>query len=151
MQNETNSTPKLTTQATIPLIIAFCCFSFFSLNARANTVAPAPHTPPLTLFTHTPSHNEVITFQLQKGSLESNIKRLLSQHSATRMLLWEVSKQHQVIIDATVQAPSVYELIDKIISPYNSPAQIKADVYTANGVARFYYLPDRSSYQQLSP
>lgn len=145
MRNEINSTPKLTLSVFLVSCLALPCASLlFPAHAADLSNSTTP--------THTQEVNSSIQFQLQKGSLESNVKRLLSQHSDTRLLLWEVSKQHQVIIDSTVTANSIYELVDKIISPYRSPAQIKADFYTENGVARFYYLPNNSSYQgQFSP
>lgn len=86
-----------------------------------------------------PSHTNTISFQLVPGSLEQNISELLNSHSDNRILLWQVSKKHQVIVDAVVTGNNIYHVLDQIISPYSEPFQIKASVFTKNGVVRIHY------------
>lgn len=81
----------------------------------------------------------VISFSLFPGSLEENVSALLEKHSDYQLLLWQVSKKHQVIVPANVTGRDVFHLLDQIISAYAHPAQLKASVYTKNKVIRIHY------------
>lgn len=82
---------------------------------------------------------EKLSFQLVPGSLEQNVSELLQTHSNNQLLLWQVSKKNQVIVGSVVAGNDVYHVLDQIISPYSEPFQIKASVFTKNGVVRIHY------------
>lgn len=85
------------------------------------------------------SPQQDITFQLVSGSLEDNISALLEAHSDYQLLLWQVSKKHQVLVPAQVSGRNVFHLLDQIISSYSSPKQMTASVYTKNKVVKIHY------------
>lgn len=91
------------------------------------------------LFSHLLVADTSITFRLIPGTLENNVSALLNKHSENKLLLWQVSKKHQVIVDSVVTGSDVYHVLDQIISPYQSPFQIKASVFTRNGVVQIHY------------
>lgn len=85
------------------------------------------------------NESKPIQFSLKSGTLESNISRALQQNSDFNYLLWEVSKEHKIPVNAEISAKNIYKMIDRIITPYNQPKQIKAQFFKGNNVVRVYY------------
>lgn len=102
-------------------------------NTAAGPAAIVPvqdnNTPPI----------QPVKFKLTAEPLETNLRRLLGQYADYQHIYWNVSQRHQVVAGATVTADDLYGLIDKIIAPYNKPAQVRATFYRANGVVTFDY------------
>ncbi|MCY7297365.1 hypothetical protein [Alteromonas sp. a30] len=89
------------------------------------------------------SEPDQISFMLFPGSLESNVMKLLEQHSSYQLLLWHVSKKYQVVVPAKVMGRDVFHILDQMISPYTLPKNVMVSVFTKNKVVRVHY-PQRN-------
>ena len=84
-------------------------------NCKSLQMTPAalatPITPPAQVAA------PVIT-QLQPGQLEPQIRRLLKQHLAIKVLDWQASPHHQWPTEHKVSADSWAEVLRRILQPY---------------------------------
>jgi hypothetical protein len=85
------------------------------------------------------STKSTFVFQLKAGTLKSNLKALLLNTKKTEALDPSgILSRHHVYNDMVVSGESVLHLVDKIISPYNEPSQIRGEAYP-NHVISFDY------------
>lgn len=66
---------------------------------------------------NTPAPSAVVT-QLYPGQLEPQIRRMLKQHLAIKVLDWQASPHHQWPTEHEVSADSWAEVLRRILQPY---------------------------------
>lgn len=85
------------------------------------------------------SSNSTFVFQLKTGTLLSNLQALMLNTKKTEVLdPNSILSRHQVYNDMVVTGESVLHIVDKIISPYNEPSQIRGEAFP-NHVISFNY------------
>ncbi len=84
-------------------------------------------------------------FQIEKGTLKSNIERIIAAHYQGALLVYEVG-HHGVFVDSCIEADSANALVQQMIEPYTSPQRIYFMTFR-NGVAAVFYQND-SKYSQ---
>lgn len=85
------------------------------------------------------SSNSTFVFQLKTGTLLSNLQALMINTKKTEVLdPNSILTRHQVYNDMVVTGDSVLHIVDKIISPYNEPSQIRGEAFP-NHVISFNY------------
>lgn len=80
----------------------------------------------------------LINFKLKKGSLKKNIEELIKNTNNTTNLIWKVSRNHDVFTNSVVKGKSMYHVINKILTPYRHPQQIRFGLFDGNTVAVYY-------------
>lgn len=85
------------------------------------------------------SSNSIFVFQMKAGTIKSNLEALVLNTKKTGVLdPQNILSRHQVYNDMIVTGESVLHIIDKMISPYNEPSQIRGEAYP-NHVISFNY------------
>ncbi|MGM0481101.1 MAG: hypothetical protein ACQEQZ_04115 [Pseudomonadota bacterium] len=59
-----------------------------------------------------------VSLQLQPGQLEPQIRRLLRQHLAIKVLDWQASPHHQWPTEHLISADSWLQLLQRVLKPY---------------------------------
>lgn len=104
-----------------------CCimlaFPVVAAPAAATELAPcqplqldASATPHQTTAVTTPAD---VSMQLQRGQLEPQIRQLLREHLAIKVLDWQASPHHQWPTEHTVRAGSWAEVLRRVLQPYH--------------------------------
>lgn len=108
------------------------CFIMLTLPAAASHAAAASSTNCQTLdlsnqtstraITSTavqPAVTDEVVTQLYPGQLEPQIRRLLTEHLAIKVLDWQASPHHQWPTEHKVAAASWAEVLRRILQPYD--------------------------------
>jgi hypothetical protein len=84
-----------------------------------------------------------IVFEIKKGSLEANLRRLFKQ--ANINMVYNVSKVHRFAFNEEIAAANVYVLVDKLVAPHkltnratNSSDQVRYKFFSGGNVTFFY-------------
>ena len=104
-----------------------CCimlaFSVVAAKVAATELVPCQ---PLQLHdSTTPTHASTaatidqVALQLQRGQLEPQIRQLLREHLAIKVLDWQASPHHQWPTEHTVRAGSWAEVLRRVLQPYH--------------------------------
>ena len=80
----------------------------------------------------------LIFFKANAGSLQSNIRALLSETRSSTHLLWCVSKAHDIYSDYWISAKSTKGLLSELVKNYKTPTQMYAGLLDGQTVAVFY-------------
>lgn len=80
----------------------------------------------------------LIFFKANAGSLQSNIRALLSETRSSTHLLWCVSKAHEIYSDYWISAKSTKGLLSELVKNYKTPTQMYAGLLDGQTVAVFY-------------
>ncbi|EKE83830.1 hypothetical protein [Idiomarina xiamenensis] len=65
-----------------------------------------------------PSLPNQVSMQLVAGSLEQQVRAILTQHLSIRLIDWQASPHHQWPTDHRVEADSWATLLRRVLSPY---------------------------------
>jgi hypothetical protein len=79
-----------------------------------------------------------VYFHARKGTLEENLKELLSVTNTVFPLVYEVSNQHVNSTDVWIYGDTVLDVLNSLLINYVDPHPIRASTY-ANRIVEIYY------------